>query len=268
MSLRHRLEVASQQMLDMFFAIVPRPRPELCVLKNCKIVSHRGEHDNRRILENTFEAFDCVEQAGVWGIEFDVRWTKDIQPLVIHDSSTGRVFGENLKIEHHTAQQIRQQIPLIPTLQEVVERYAGKMHLMVELKPDELGQVELKSRRLQEIFKSCRAGVDYHFIALQLELFDVVQFVGDSACVPVAELNIKSFSQETLQRPFAGLSGQYLLLHQRMLKFHQARHQKIGTGFAASRFCFYRELNRGVDWIFTNHALKLRAIQQQLLRDG
>ena len=36
--------------------------------------------------------------------------------------------------------------------------------------------------------------------------------------------------------------------------------------FIGSRFCLYRELNRGVDWIFTNHALKLEAIRQELLQ--
>lgn len=59
--------------------------------------------------------------------------------------------------------------------------------------------------------------------------------------------------------------GHYLLLNAQLVAQHRAKGQKIGTGFATSRFCFYREVNRGVDWIFTNHALKLCGIRDQLL---
>ena len=85
--------------------------------------------------------------------------------------------------------------------------------------------------------------------------------------MPVAEWNINAISRQALVRRFAGISGQYLLLHNRLIRRHREQQQKVGTGFASSRYCFYRELNRGVDWIFTNHALKLRAIQQDLMRD-
>jgi hypothetical protein len=46
---------------------------------------------------------------------------------------------------------------------------------------------------------------------------------------------------------------------------HHRQGQQLDTGFAASQLSFYRELNRGMDWIFTNHAIKLRAIRQQFL---
>ncbi len=55
------------------FAALPRTLPNKEKLKECRIVSHRGEHDNRQILENTLAAFDRVRDRGVWGIELDVR---------------------------------------------------------------------------------------------------------------------------------------------------------------------------------------------------
>jgi glycerophosphoryl diester phosphodiesterase len=95
-----------------------------------------------------------------------------------------------------------------------------------------------------------------------------VEFAGTAALLAVAELNFRQFSQFALEQNFAGVSGHYLLLSRKIIRYHHQNKQKIGTGFVASRFCFYRELNRGVDWIFTNHALKLRAIQQSLLRNS
>ena len=256
-----------QRFADLVFTLWPRRRPSIKALLNCKIVSHRGEHDNRLIKENTLAAFERVHQAGVWGIELDVRWTRDLHPVVIHDPDTRRLFGIDLKIAQQSLQELQRQVAQIPTLAEVVGRFGGQLHLMVELKHDELSQQDIKRRRLQDIFAPLRAAEDYHFIALDLDLFELVRFAGDAACVPVAELNINAISRQALARQFAGISGQYLLMHNRLIRRHQRQQQRVGTGFAGSRYCFYRELNRGVDWVFTNHALKLRAIQQSLVRD-
>ncbi len=47
----------------------------------------------------------------------------------------------------------------------------------------------------------------------------------------------------------------------RLIKKHTSHQQKIGTGFTRSRYCYYRELNRDVEWIFTDHAIKLSKIR-------
>ncbi len=258
--------LVAQQLADTCFLLLPRRRPSLQVMQNCKIISHRGEHDNRQIRENTMAAFARVAAAGGWGIEFDVRWTRDLQPVVIHDSGAARVFGIDLEVATVDLHDLRQQVPEIPTLEEVVACFGGNTHLMVELKRDQLGEVASRADRLREIFSALTAGEDYHFLALQLDLFKLVEFAGAQACLPVAELNLGAFSREVFTSDLAGVCGQYLLLSRALIRRHHSQGQKLGTGFIASRFCFYRELNRGVDWIFTNHALKLGAIRQELLK--
>jgi len=261
------IEGGLQRIADAVYMLIPRSRPSQQALGGCKIISHRGEHDNRRIRENTMAAFEPVHEAGVWGIELDVRWTKDLHPVVIHDADTRRVFNVDMVIAEVTLDELLRRVPEIPTLTQVVERFGGRIHLMVELKYIVTSNKELHSRRLQHIFSSLSAGDDYHFIALHTELFDFVGFAGESAFLPVAEFNVQQFSRIALERKLAGISGQYLLLSNKMIQRHHLRKQKIGAGFPASRFSFYRELNRGVDWIFTNHALKLRSIQQELFRN-
>ena len=260
------LELIAQRLADSCFLLVPRRRPAQQALRDCKIISHRGEHDNRHVRENTMAAFTRVAAAGVWGIELDVRWTRDLQPVVIHDSNTARVFGIDLEVATVSLPELRQQVPEIPTLQEVVDHFGGNTHLMVELKRDELGELKIRADRLQEIFATLEAGGDYHFLALQFDLFRLVEFAGDQACIPVAELNIRKLSRQTLDRNLAGVCGQYLLINHGLVKRHHQQGQQLGTGFVTSRFCLYRELNRGVDWVFTNHALKLEAIRQKLLK--
>lgn len=265
--LRILLELGLQCLADFMFMILPRRQPSRQALYDCKIVSHRGEHDNKQIKENTLAAFERVQSAGVWGIELDVRWTRDLQPVVIHDSDTCRVFGVDLVVAEVSLQELQQRVPELPSLAGVVGRFGGNTHLMVELKTDDLNQSKAKCTRLQEIFSPLIAGVDYHFLALHSVMFEMVKFAGGAACMPVAEFNVGECSQQALSRGYAGISGHYLLLSNRLIRRHRQRRQKIGTGFCASRYCFYRELNRGVDWIFTDHALKLRDIQQRLLRD-
>lgn len=56
------------------YATLPRSRPSAAELAATRIVSHRGERDNRRVFANTFAAADPLLDSGVWGIEFDLRW--------------------------------------------------------------------------------------------------------------------------------------------------------------------------------------------------
>lgn len=80
MELPAGLEKVLLQCMDFIFKHLPRRSPDPEKLKACKIVSHRGEHDNTSVYENTIAAFDGAMEQGVWGIEFDVRWTRDLQP--------------------------------------------------------------------------------------------------------------------------------------------------------------------------------------------
>ena len=264
--LRYQLERFAQHIVDFWFMAIPRPRPSHQALLDGKIISHRGEHDNLQVKENTLAAFARVVDAGGWGIEFDVRWTRDLEPVVIHDTDTRRVFDVDLVVAEASLTELRQRVPEVPTLAEVVKRFGGASHLMVELKADGLGAEEARENRLQEIFASLTAGDDYHFLALQFDLFNLVEFAGAGACLSVAELNMPVVSREALLRNFAGACGHYLLMNRGMIRRHHLVGQNVGVGFIVSRFGFYRELNRGVDWVFTNHALRLAAIRQQLLR--
>jgi glycerophosphoryl diester phosphodiesterase len=265
MIIRQHIESLLQLLADIVYATIPQPRPQKSSLFNCKIVSHRGEHDNKKVRENTIAAFDRILEQGVWGIEFDIHWTKDLQPVVIHDSDCRRIFGSTLEVSMVTLEELQNSIPEIPSLDQVVQRYGKKIHLMIELKQEKFPDPQCQQTRLEAIFCSLEAGTDFHILALAPSLFELVGFLPDRALLAVAELNVREISEIALQQNYTGFSGQYLLISDSRIRKHAGRNQKTGTGFVRSRYCFYRELNRGVEWIFTNHALKLRKIQQELL---
>lgn len=265
MMLPHYFETLLQLLVDGLFASAPRRRPDKAALQNCRIVSHRGEHDNKIVLENTLVAFDLVLNDGVWGIEFDIRWTLDLQPVVIHDSDCQRVFGSPIEINKITLQSLQSEVPQIPSLQRVVDHFGKKLHLMIEIKEEPFSDINLQCSRLSAILSNLTPGEDFHLLALKPSLFKLFNIVPNSAMLPVAELNLKTISRQAIDRNFAGICGHYLLLSSKLIKKFQHRSQKIGSGFARSRFSFYRELNRGVEWIFTNHAIKLNHIRNKLL---
>ena len=256
----------SQNALDCVYAGIPQTFPGGEILKKCKIVSHRGEHDNQTILENTFPAFDAVCSKGVWGLELDIRWTKDLQPVVIHDPDCRRIFHTNTFINQVLLNALKTQIPLIPTLEETIEKYGQKMHLMVELKQEHYPDPHYQSHLLKNLFSSLIPTKDFHFISLTPAMFQFVEFVPKSALLPVAELNFRELSELALRKKWGGLTGHYFFISKGMIQKHKAVQQKIGTGFVASKQNLFRELNRGVEWIFSNHAIKIRSIREQLLQ--
>ena len=181
--------------IDFFFRLWPQPFPGHDRLKACKIVSHRGEHDNRMIFENTIEAFDLAFEKGIWGIEFDVRWTKDLHPVVIHDPDLKRVFGIDLTIAEVTRDELKSGCHAVPSLTEVIEKYGQKLHLMIEIKaehyPDPVGQ----NRILGELLSLLEPEKDYHLLTKRPEMFSLIQCVPRSAMLPVAHFNFSQLSK-------------------------------------------------------------------------
>ena len=250
---------------DTVTAALPRRRPSAEVLRNCKLVSHRGEHDNRAVYENTLAAFRTARDAGVWGLECDIHWTRDLVPVVIHDPDGQRVFGDPAVVAELDFDALRQRLPLVPSLEELVDEFGGNTHLMLEIKHAAYPRPDAQQDALASILSPLSAAEDYHFLALDPELFAHASFAPPETCLPVAELNVGTLSELALARGYGGLTGHYVLLGRHTLQAHQAFGQHIGTGHIGSRSALYRELNRGVEWLFSNNAVALQRLVDRAL---
>ncbi len=251
---------------DRMMASIPRRVPSQVALQNCKIISHRGEHDNVSIFENTLPAFDIARDNGVWGIECDIRWTADQVPVICHDSTTLRVFGVAASVHELSFAELRARVPMVPSLEELLARFGGHMHLMLELKAEHFPDPSAQKRRLAELLAPLEPGGDYHLLALDPRLFQTFDIVDKSHCCPVAEENVAELLQTTLEHGYGGLGGHFLLLNQRVKGQLDTGGQQLGSGFIASRNCLFRELNRGVEWIFSNDAVKIQRIRDRYLK--
>lgn len=261
----HFLENRFQALLDAFYSLWPQSFPAEERLRNCKLVSHRGECDNQNVFENTLAAFDQAKAASVWGIECDLRWTKDLQPVIIHDSDLIRVFGLNVKICEVTLSELKSTCSLVPSLGEVVQRYGKRLHLMLEIKKEVYPDPEYQNQVLADAVSSLKPVQDFHIISMSPQMLNLIDFVDPSAFIAVARFNILKSSKLVMQKKYAGLAGHYFFLTKATLRKHHDNQQKLGTGYIGSKKCLFRELNRGIEWLFSNKAAGLQGVVDQLL---
>lgn len=238
---------------DGVMKLIPRSRPIPDAFRRARVIAHRGVHD-RECLENTMEAFDRAVAVGAWGIEFDIRWTKDDEPVVHHDKSCLRTFGEDHLLEDHPFETLRKRFARVPTLREVLQRFRGQLHLLIELKRSEVEWSKKRLNRLADALKDFRPRVDYHLMSLDPELLLRCEFATRDSLLPVAEFDPERVSRLVLEERMAGLTGHYLILGDKQIRRHLDAGQHVGTGFISSRSVLYRELSRGVDLLFTNDA--------------
>ncbi|MGN8818060.1 glycerophosphodiester phosphodiesterase family protein [Oribacterium sp. HCP28S3_H8] len=104
-------------------------------------IAHRGFFKNGTDHpENSMPAFRRAIARG-FGIEMDVQMTTDGHLMVFHDENMKRMCGTNRKLWMSRFREVRQETLLnsgehIPELQTVLNVIAGKVPLVLEIKPD------------------------------------------------------------------------------------------------------------------------------------
>lgn len=247
---------------DKLYAQIPQVTPSREQLANTKIISHRGERDNQSVFENTFASYDPLVNTKVSGIECDIRWSKDDVPMVFHDANCKRLFQDPMVIAEHTAADIQKRFPMIPSLKQLIARYAERFHYMIELKQEAFAFTEKHNQILKETLAPLKAISQYHLISLKPEMFDRINFAPPKAYFAVAVFEAKRYSQLVIEKGYAGLLGHFALLPSSVLQ----KHAVTGTGHIASQTVLFREINRGVEWIFSNNAVKIQTILDQALQ--
>jgi glycerophosphoryl diester phosphodiesterase len=131
-------------LLVIFLALAFMTHPSLhyakCQRWRNERFAHRGLHDIKRgLVENTLPAFAAARDAG-FGMELDIRFSKDMQLVVFHDDDLLRLAGDARRVRQLTLEELKA-IPLagidsarIPTLREVLDLVDGKTPLLIELK--------------------------------------------------------------------------------------------------------------------------------------
>lgn len=249
------------QTLNLILNVVPAPPPSLEKLKKVKLVAHRGAWSSD-ILENTHAAFSPCLENQIWGIEFDMRWTRDDEPIVSHDSSLRRVFKQDLEIANFTRRSLEKIQPLVPSLEEMVSFYRRRNHFFIELKTPPSPK---QTQRLLELLKPLTPIQDYHLMSFDLDCFSLLMKKLPSQCfVAIGRTQLAALIQRIKGQGLGGMTGHFLLMTQNLRQICRDQGLNIGTGFPDKKQLFYREASKPVDWIFTNHALELNRLLKGL----
>lgn len=119
-------------------------------MPNVKVLGHRGSKNHP---ENTVPAFrEALEYAD--GFEFDIQYTSDGIPVVIHDDTVDRTTNGSGRVDSFTLAELKQFVVLdtrnmplqgiaIPTLEEVMELATP----YIQNRPDIVINIEVKDAR-------------------------------------------------------------------------------------------------------------------------
>ncbi|HFI0065313.1 TPA: glycerophosphodiester phosphodiesterase family protein [Streptococcus suis] len=131
--------------------------------------AHRGFYDNSGAApENSLAAYALAVQKG-YGIEFDIRMTKDKELVLIHDPSLLRTSGIDQNIEDCHYQELQKYKLFnsqegIPRLADILDLVAGKVPLIVEIKSE--------SRDVLEVCQRVTSYLDSYTGAFMVESFN------------------------------------------------------------------------------------------------
>lgn len=99
------------------------------------VIGHRGARGLAP--ENTIESMHAAVAAGAVMLEFDIQITKDRVPVVIHDLTLRRTHGKSIRVNQLTARELADETAdnnPVPTLEEVLDAFWGKIYLNIEVK--------------------------------------------------------------------------------------------------------------------------------------
>lgn len=126
------------------FLLLIKPNKKRTEMERFKGVkyAHRGLH-GKGCAENSLAAFEKAISMG-YGIELDIRLSRDGELVVFHDSTLDRVTKEKGRVIEKSAEELGKIRLLdtddtIPTFEEVLSLVSGRVPLLVEIKEDEGG---------------------------------------------------------------------------------------------------------------------------------
>lgn len=201
-------------------------------LNDFKLIAHRGASDDAP--ENTLEAFDLALENGFDNVETDVQLSSDGRAVLIHDDTLDRTTDGSGVVAETTFADIKtlsagdwfqgpdDSVGLkepsayanarIPTLDEFCERYAGKLHLHLELKSSQPRLAEVSRRSLERWGWLAQHSGDLIAPGLTISSFNFVQLERSVQLMPQIAHGwlLRAITEEAVAAAVRlGLSGIY-----------------------------------------------------------
>ncbi len=230
-------------------------------------IAHRGASGYAP--ENTLAAFDQAIAMKAEFIELDVQMSKDGHLVVIHDTTVDRTTNGKGKVGDLTLAEIKKLDAgswfgkrfageRIPTLEEVLERYSGKIGLVIELKKPKLYPgIEAKVAETIKTYTGKKL-MDGKLVVISFDHQAVQRFQQIHPTVPVGVIlgyHSKGVSNRKLQsisRYASFVSVNMRMVDQALVDRAHQLGMKIGAGTVRTKRWAKRLKYLGVDGITTD----------------
>jgi glycerophosphoryl diester phosphodiesterase len=129
------------------------------------------------------------------------------------------------------------------------------MHLLIELKtPFHNEDI------LVQVLQGLSPGEHYHILTLNAGIFQSLsQFPKHALLLVAAHNNLTEFCNVCLKENYGGVLGHYFLVSNKEVNQLKKAEKIVGVGMVNSKYSLCRELNRGINWLFTNRAAAINA---------
>ncbi len=173
------------------------------------ITGHRGFQE--RYPENTMASFAAAVEAGADVIEMDVHLTRDGVPVIIHDETVDRTTDGRGRVGEMLLKEIRQldagrwfgpqfAAERVPTLQEVLDRFGGRVVLNVEIKVYDESGPAVRGRVEREVVRMVAEKEIAGGVLVSSFDADILARAGRMTGAPALALISKvAFDEETLE---------------------------------------------------------------------
>jgi glycerophosphoryl diester phosphodiesterase len=236
----------AEKAVDMVLGLATYPESQN---QRPPVIAHRGAWDSPNCPENTLAAFNRAKALGIWGIEFDIHFTRDNVPVVNHDPGLLRGHEFDGTICTMDFQELRKSAPMVPSLKEVLALSGLKFFPEIKI-PMTSGQLAI----LAEHFKHLKPHDDYYVLSLDPGLVREHASFPKTVWILVGQLQLGKLVEHSIANQLGGVAGHYLGMNRELIARLKAVGQKSGVGFIPNANLYRREWGRGVDFIFTNTA--------------
>jgi glycerophosphoryl diester phosphodiesterase len=227
------------------------------------VIAHRGA--SGELPENTLPAYELALAQGSDMIEIDLHTTRDGAIVVTHDANLEDLGGRG-EVADATLEEIRRLDAgggrAVPTLEEVLDRFGGRIPFNLELKRSSRGEYPgMEAAAVEEV---ARRGVleQTLFSSFYDPVLEALREVSPE--VRVAVLVSRHVPEGAMER--ARRVGAEALNPERSLVTRELVAAAHGGGMAVYAFTaddpleMHRLLDLGVDGLFTNHPRRMRDV--------
>ncbi|GGY81566.1 glycerophosphodiester phosphodiesterase [Streptomyces nitrosporeus] len=222
-------------------------------LRTVTAVAHRG--DPYRARENTLASIRSAVARGADAVEIDVRVTRDGVPVLLHDSTLGRLWGHDVRVDRLTHRELTERTGGgVPTLREALAAAASRP-FMVDLP----GATDASVRRIVGVIGECGAAERVYYCA------DTSAMLRVRAADPSAEIAL-TWTTLAPPRPVLldavrphWLNYRFGLMSRELADRVHADGLLVSVWTADTRRTMRRLTGYGVDSITTNRIDTLRA---------